>query len=96
MSPVSDRHTPSTAAPDRKTQGKTKARSGAASFEYGWRDVPRTLPNGRVEWEQIPLTLEDVLHLQYGDVHGLSRLRKPSGTGSEGGNRSARSRNRDS
>jgi Uma2 family endonuclease len=36
-------------------------------FYYGWRDVHRTLPDGRVVWEQIPLTLEDHLHPQEGD-----------------------------
>jgi Uma2 family endonuclease len=40
----------------------------ADPFRYGWREVPRTLPDGRVEWEQVPLTLEDVLHPQEGDV----------------------------
>ena len=37
-------------------------------FQYGWRYVPRTLPNGKVEYDQVPLTLEDVLHPQYEDV----------------------------
>jgi Uma2 family endonuclease len=37
-------------------------------FYYGWRYVPRTLPDGRVEWEQVGLTLEDVLHPQEDDV----------------------------
>jgi colicin import membrane protein len=35
---------------------------------YGWRYVPRTLPDGKIEYDQVPLTLEDVLHPQYGDV----------------------------
>jgi Uma2 family endonuclease len=37
-------------------------------FRYGWRDVHRRRPDGTLEWEQIPLTLEDVLHPQEGDV----------------------------
>src|SRR6516162_1114234 len=37
-------------------------------FRYGWRYVPRTLADGRVEYDQVPLTLEDVLHPDYGDV----------------------------
>src|SRR5947209_8002964 len=31
-------------------------------YYYGWRHVNRTLPDGRVEVDQVPLTLEDVLH----------------------------------
>jgi colicin import membrane protein len=38
------------------------------SFRYGWRDLSRRRPDGTIEWEQIPLTLEDVLHPQEGDV----------------------------
>jgi len=37
-------------------------------FRYGWRFVRRTGPDGREELEQVPLTLEDVLHPQEGDV----------------------------
>jgi Uma2 family endonuclease len=40
----------------------------ADPFRYGWRYVPRTLPDGKVEYDQVPLTLEDVLHPQEGDV----------------------------
>jgi colicin import membrane protein len=36
-------------------------------FRYGWRDVPRKLPDGGVEIDRVPLTLEDVLHPQEGD-----------------------------
>ena len=43
-----------------------------ASFEYGWRDVPRKLADGRIKVEQIPLTLDDLVHPQFGDVHVLS------------------------
>jgi Uma2 family endonuclease len=39
-----------------------------APFPYGWRYVKKTLPSGEVELEQVPLTLEDVLHPQEGDV----------------------------
>jgi Uma2 family endonuclease len=31
-------------------------------FRYGWRYVKRVLPDGRVELDQVPLTLEDTLH----------------------------------
>lgn len=37
-------------------------------FRYGWRYVPVTRPDGATELEQVPLTLEDVLHPQAGDV----------------------------
>ncbi len=36
-------------------------------FRYGWRHVPHTLPNGDEILEQVPLTLEDILHPQVGD-----------------------------
>jgi hypothetical protein len=35
-------------------------RSGAASFRYGYREVKKKLPNGKVDCERVPLTLEDV------------------------------------
>ena len=31
-------------------------------YRYGWRYVCRPGANGRKVWEQVPLTLEDVLH----------------------------------
>src|SRR5947208_2757229 len=37
-------------------------------FAIGWRDIPRQLPDGSTVWDQIPLTLEDALHPQEGDV----------------------------
>jgi Uma2 family endonuclease len=37
-------------------------------FRYGWRFVRRVGPDGREDLEQVPLTLEDVLHPQEGDV----------------------------
>jgi Uma2 family endonuclease len=42
--------------------------SQADPFRYGWRYVRRKLPDGREELEQVPLTLEDVLHPQEEDV----------------------------
>ena len=36
-------------------------------YPYGWRYVESVLPNGNVLFDQIPLTLEDVLHPQEGD-----------------------------
>src|SRR5437763_2968946 len=43
-----------------------------ASFECGYRLVRRKGRNGREQWERVPLTLEDILHPQFGDVHVLS------------------------
>jgi hypothetical protein len=37
-------------------------------FSYGWRYVTRIGTNGNEEVDQIPLTLEDVLHPQEDDV----------------------------
>ncbi len=42
-----------------------------ASFRYGYREVREKLPNGRSRWKRVPLTLEDVLHPRFGDVHML-------------------------
>jgi Uma2 family endonuclease len=47
-------------------------RSGAASFRYGYREVKKKLPNGKIDFERVPLTLEDVLHPRFGDVHVLT------------------------
>jgi len=33
-------------------------------FRYGWRFMHRVGPDGREDLEQVPLTLEDVLHPQ--------------------------------
>lgn len=42
-----------------------------ASFAYGYREVRVKLANGRSRWKRVPLTLEDVLHPRFGDVHML-------------------------
>ena len=36
-------------------------------FRYGWRFVPRPTPDNPHHLEQVPLTLEDVLHPEVGD-----------------------------
>src|ERR1700685_4074579 len=41
--------------------------SEADPFRYGWRFVPVKQPDGRVEVEQVPLTLEDLLFPEEGD-----------------------------
>ncbi len=38
------------------------------AFRHGWRFVKRARPDGTTDLEQVPLTLEDVLHPQEGDV----------------------------
>src|SRR5947209_6601157 len=35
---------------------------------YGYRLIPRLLPNGRTDFDRVGLTLEDLLHPQMGDV----------------------------
>lgn len=37
-------------------------------FYYGWRDVPSETPDGKTIMTRVPLTLEDCLHPQMGDV----------------------------
>jgi colicin import membrane protein len=55
--------------------GSSKAASAPADpFLYGWRDVPTTRPDGTVDFVRVPLTLEDVLHPEYGDVIPVSTL----------------------
>ena len=44
---------------------------GKASFDYGYREQRKKLPNGGYRWVRVPLTLEDVLHPRFGDVHML-------------------------
>jgi hypothetical protein len=39
----------------------------ADGYPYGWRYVKTVLPDGRAHYEQIPLTLEALLHPQEGD-----------------------------
>ncbi|MEW5986721.1 MAG: Uma2 family endonuclease [Chloroflexota bacterium] len=41
--------------------------SPADPFRYGWREIQQAIPGGGVQWERIPLSLEDVLHPQVGD-----------------------------
>src|SRR5262245_962843 len=49
----------------------TPADNGAEAdnpFPYGWRYVTKRGSNGRVEFQEIPLTLADVLHPKEADV----------------------------
>lgn len=40
----------------------------ANPFPYGWRYVKREQPDGTVEFDQVPLTIEDALHPREDDV----------------------------
>ncbi len=51
-------------ASDRST---LKSPPGSDRFRYGWRYVRVARPDGSEEFEQVPLTLEDVLHPEVGD-----------------------------
>jgi len=55
MSTVSDR-------PTRKPPAEPNP------FRFGWRYVQITRPDGTEEIDQVPLTLEDVLHPEVGDI----------------------------
>ncbi len=46
-------------------------------FRYGWRYVNKRLPDGRIEVEEVPLTLEDVLHPQEDDVIPENTVHEP-------------------
>jgi colicin import membrane protein len=50
-----------TADPDRRTTSVETA-EGEDPFRFGYRYVSRQLPDGTTEWEEVPLTLEEVLH----------------------------------
>jgi len=48
-------------------QEKTRiARFDPDPYRYGWHEVPRTLPDGSIDFDRIPLTMTDVLHPQEG------------------------------
>ncbi len=46
-------------------------------YRYGWRYVYHRRPDGSVEVEEKPLTLEDVLHPQEGDVTPENTFHEP-------------------
>jgi Uma2 family endonuclease len=70
MSTIPERRTKADAVPPRARKAQ-KPRAGKASFRYGYRDVRKKLPDGRYQWVRVPLTLDDVLHPRFGDVHVL-------------------------
>src|SRR5579883_1846992 len=55
MSTATGRHAPSSSP-------------GPDPFRFGWRYVRVQRPDGTEESDQVPLTLEDVLHPEVGDV----------------------------
>jgi hypothetical protein len=52
----------------RDTSRRPRRPKSGDRFRYGWRDVQRTGPDGKKRLVRSPLTREDVLHPQYGDV----------------------------
>jgi hypothetical protein len=68
---MSPDHTPPTAGSASEVQ---QANGTDDPFRYGWRYVKRVLPDGTVDLEQMPLTLEDVLHPQEEDHISYTNL----------------------
>ena len=62
---VTDSRTPEL-APKRQADN-IRALNKKDPYRYGWREIPRSLPNGEKIYERVPLTLEDILHPQVGD-----------------------------
>ncbi|MEW5986982.1 MAG: Uma2 family endonuclease [Chloroflexota bacterium] len=59
----------------RKTPATPRKARQPAEFDpylYGWRHIPRLLPDGALKWERVPLTLADILHPQLGDYQTRS------------------------
>jgi colicin import membrane protein len=54
------------------SKSKRKPPVGGASFDYGWRYVRTKRADGGIDFDMVPLTLEDVLHPKFGDVHVLT------------------------
>jgi hypothetical protein len=53
---------------DRTTVKPPGPADGPDPFRYGWRYVPITRPDGTEDLDRVPLTLEDVLHPEAGDI----------------------------
>lgn len=56
-----------TSAETQATQPAVVAASPGDPFRYGWRYVRHERPDGSYEIEEVPLTLEDLLHPEEGD-----------------------------
>ena len=50
-----------------RSRGSASEPPAPDPFQYGWRFVKVKRPDGEVEVEQVPLTLEDVLFPEVGD-----------------------------
>ena len=68
MSTIPDSRT----TPKARTPRTRSPRRDRPSFDYGYREVREKLPDGGERTVRKPLTLDDVLHPQFGDVHVLS------------------------
>lgn len=51
----------------------TSPQSPGDPYRYGWRYVRREFPEGGETFDQVPLTLEDVLYPEVGDFHVHSK-----------------------
>ncbi len=71
MSTVPNRRTSTQPEKAEASPAKSRRRKGA-SYQYGYREVPIKRPNGEFDTKRVPLTLNDVLHPRFGDVHVLS------------------------
>ena len=62
------RRCPLSTIPTKRPASKTRPTPRDADpFRYGWRHVPKIRPYGTEVFDQVPLTLEDVLHPEVGD-----------------------------
>src|SRR5256885_897488 len=60
--------TPNLSHPDTIVPAVVPAAEKEDPFRYGWRFVKKSRPDGSEYLDQVPLTLEDVLHPQEEDV----------------------------
>src|SRR5262245_18981532 len=52
----------------RPSRGSQPPTAPLDPFRYGWRYVHIVRPDGTEDLDQVPLTLEDVLHPEVGDI----------------------------
>ena len=63
--------------PPQPPSGPPSGPARVEDYPHGYRLIERTLPDGRVEWDYVALTVEDVLHPQENDeipVRGIHEL----------------------
>src|SRR5258707_22975 len=56
------------------TEGVLAVSTTHDPFRHGWRYVQVTRPDGSVDFDQVPLTMEDVLHPEEGDKNLYSDM----------------------